>query len=182
MKRIIPIFLILIFALCSCNGHTPDVPSTSETLKEEPYQFVTKSIGTYSIMPTYKYLGWRSFTDEKAIRDYHIWENKFDGKYVIIYNLIAKQGTFPPNLQWINEYDSIYHKGMRAAYITMGERPLLALQQFGVILPDCFILAQEVHHNDKEAVIRILVVPDKMCAEDYEPVMEELDRVIVKTP
>jgi len=182
MKRIIPIFLIFLFFLVSCKTTTPVKPSTEETLKKEPYQFVTKSIGTYSIMPTYKYLGWRSFTDEKAVRDYHVWENKFDGKYVIIYNLIAKQGTFPPDLHWIDTYAAIYHKGMRAAFITMGERPFMALQQFGVILPDCFILAQEVHHNDKEAVIRILVAPDKMCSEDYEPVMEELDRVVVTTP
>jgi len=182
MKRIIPIFLIFLLVLCSCNGHTPDVPSTPETLKEEPYQFVTKTLGTYSIMATYKYLGLKSFSDEKAKREYHVWEDKFDGKYVIIYNLMANQGTFPPDLQWVSKHGAIYHKGMRAAYITMGERPFMALQQFGVVLPDCFILAQEVHHNDKEAVIRILVVPDKMCAEDYEPVMEELNRVVIANP
>lgn len=168
------IFILLIF------GCATDPITTKED--DQTFRFISRSMGLVSIMPTYQYIGEKDLSDQKATRVYHIWEDSMNEKYIMIYHLIAKQGTFPPGLQWVTPNGAIYIKGMRAAYTTIGEKPYSALQKFNLRLQECFILAQEVHHNDTEAVFRILIVPDETCAEEYEPVMEELDRVTIKDP
>jgi hypothetical protein len=64
---------------------------------------------------------------------------------------------------WVNPNGALHIKGMRAAYDSIASRTYSAMQKLGAEFPDCFILAEEVHVAPKEALFRILIVPDKMC-------------------
>ena len=96
--------------------------------------------------------------------------------------IVPKEGTFPDNLVWNNPNTALNVKGMRAAYSSISSRSYSIMNKLGADFPECFILAQEVHLDPREALFRILIVPDDMCTEDYEPVMEELDRVAIINP
>jgi len=157
-------------------------PDEEKDFKTDP-SFTTKYQGDIGIISSYKYIGFDDFSDEKAIRKYYVWENATENKIIMIYQLIANKEPFPKDLEWITP-NALYRKNMRAAYTTVAGRPLSALHHFGMELPDCYILAQEIHIDEskKEAIFRILIVNDEFCTEDYEPVMEELDRVAIINP
>ena len=179
MKRIIPIFLIpLLFMVIACpNNKVPDT-----RVEEDTNTFVSKQHGSIAIMPTFKYMGEKINEEGKGIRRYFVWENNYDQKYIVILQLIPKEGVFPIDLDWTPKEGSLYIKGFRAAYDSIADATNTILLELGAIIPDCFILAEEVHVKPTEALFRILIVPDKMCSGDYESVMEELDRVIIINP
>jgi len=174
MKKIIPIFLIFLFFLVSCKTTPQSAVETDINV------FTSKTFGEIAIFPTFKYLGMKERSENsKAYRKYHVWENPYENKYIMILQMIPKQGkTFPSDINWFSG-NPLYVKGMRAAYSSIGGRPHGVMVSLGAEFPPCFILAEEVHLSPKEVVFRILIVPDKMCAEEYEPVMEELDRVAI---
>jgi len=178
MKKVLSIFLIALFFLVACNGGNKPVTKVEPVTKT----FVSENHGPIAIFPTYEYLGMKESFEGKSNREYHLWENKFDGKYILIIQIIPKEGTFPSDLVWNSTQGSLYVKGMRAAYNSIAARTYKIMKQLGAEFPPCFILAQEVHVSPKEAIFRVLIVPDKMCTEEYEPVMEELDRVAVIKP
>lgn len=178
MKRIIPIFLILLFICLSCNGNK--VPDTR--VEKDINSFVSKNHGSISILPTYKYIGMKETNEGKGIRKYFMWENEFEGKVIIILQLVPKEGVFPITINWTPEEGSLYVKGFRAAYDTIARPTYEVVTELGGLIPDCFILAEEVHVKPTEAIFRILIVPDKMCAGEYKPIMEELDRVAIINP
>ena len=181
MKRITIIFLITLFLLISCS---PVKKPIKQELIENPYTFQTKLQGDISIMPSYKYVGSKDFSDEKAKRSYYVWIDRNQNKYIMIYQLIVNKGKFPSDIQWINNDYAIYSDGMRAAFTSLGKRPYETLKSLNIELPECYILGEEVHvsETNDECIIRILIVPDDLCAENYEPVMEELDRVAIINP
>ena len=96
--------------------------------------------------------------------------------------IVPKEGTFPNSINWVSNNGLIYSKGMRAAYNSISSRSYTIMTDLGAVLPECFVLAQEVHVSPKEALFRILIVDDEMCAEKYESAMEELDRVAILMP
>ena len=180
MKKCKPIFLILtlVFLLVSCGGQ-----GTETGLEPETKTFVSKTHGEIGIFPTYEYLGVYESGEGKGIRQYNVWEEPFSGKYLLILQIVPKQGTFPKDLLWVNPKDALFVRGMRAAYDSIASRTYSAMQKLGVEFPACFILAEEVHVAPKEALFRILIVPDAMCTgNDYPSVMEELDRVLIINP
>jgi hypothetical protein len=176
MKKIIPIFLIFLFFLAGCET-TPQ-----STVEKDTNIFTSKTHGDVAIFPTFEYLGMNESTEGKGVRKYYIWENKFENKYIMILQIVPKEGNFPEDLQWISKKDALYVKGMRAAFTSIASRSYIIMQKFVTEFPPCFILAQEIHVAPREALFRILIVPDKMCAEEYKPVMEELDRVAIINP
>ena len=177
MKKIIPIFLIFLFFLVSCKT-TPQ-----PTVEKDTNIFKSNTHGDIAIFPTYKYLGMKERSENsKAYRKYHVWENPYENKYIMILQMVPKQGkSFPSDINWFAG-SPLYVKGMRAAYASLGERPYSVMVNLGAKFPPCFILVEEIHKSPKEVIFRALIVPDKMCAEEYEPVMEELDRVAIINP
>lgn len=182
MKYIISIFLMCIL-LVSCWSSGPVVPVEPFDSAEYHYMTPNQSFPYIAIMPSYKFVGEKDFSDQKAVRRYTIWESVSENKYLMIYQLIVREGEFPSNLEWITE-DAIYKSGMKAVYTTIGNNAFKAIDHYGLIIPDCFILAQEIHINEanNEAIFRILIVNDEFCTEDYEPVLEELNRVAITNP
>jgi len=182
MKRIFTIFLMCIL-LFSCSQNTLVIPE--EPFDNQTYKYLTpnQSFPYISIMPSYKYVGEKDFSDQKAVRKYTIWESVSEYKYIMIYHLVSNQGPFPSNIEWTTD-DVIYKSGMKAVYTTVGNNAYKALDHFGLVLDDCFILAQEIHINEEnnEAIFRILIVPDEFCTENYQPVLEELKRVTITNP
>lgn len=178
MKRIFSIFLILFFALVACNGNKK--PDTR--VEEDVNTFVSKQHGPISIMPTFKYMGEHINEQGKGVRRYFVWENSYDQKYIIILQLIPKEGVFPTDLVWIPPNGSLYIKGKRAAYDTIADPTYMVIKELGGVLPDCFVLAEEVHVKPTEAIFRILIVPDKMCGGKFILPMSELDRVAIINP
>ena len=180
MKKCKPIFLILVlvFFLISCGSGQ----RTDTGIQPETKTFVSEKHGDIGIFPAYNFMGTYELATEKSFRQYNLWENPYEGKYIMIIQIVPKEGTFPPNLVWNDPQTSLYIKGMRAAYDGISSRSYSIMQKLGAEFPPCFILAQEVHVHPKEALFRILIVPDKMCTGDYEPVMEELDRVLIINP
>jgi len=184
MKRIIPfiltvlLFLVLLFLVVACPGSKK--PDTR--VEKDINTFVSKNHGNISILPTYKYIGMKETDHGKGIRKYFVWEDTFTNKIIVILQLVPKEGIFPVTLDWTPTQGSLYIKGFRAAYNTVAEPTHKVITELGGILPDCFVLTQEVHVKPTEAVFRILIVPDKMCSEEYEKVMEELNRVAIINP
>jgi len=178
MKRIFSIVLILLFALVACNGNK--VPDTR--IEKDTNTFVSKQHGPISIMPTFKYMGEQVNKQGKGIRRYFVWENSYDHKYIVILQLIPKEGTFPTDLDWIPTDGSLFIKGKRAAYDSIADLTHTVLLDLGAVIPDCFILAEEVHVKPTEAIFRILIVPDKMCEGKFILPMSELDRVAIINP
>jgi len=176
MKKIIPIFLIFLFFLAGCNS------APQPAIEKDTNIFTSKTHGDISIFPIYKHLGEKRNTEGKGIRTYNVWENPHENKYIMILQIVPKEGTFPEDLVWTPANGRLYVKGLKAAYNSIGSRPYSIMMKLGAKFPDCFILAEEVHVAPREALFRILIVPDKMCAEEYEPVMEELDRVAIINP
>ena len=180
MKKYNPVLLILIlvFSLVACGGG-----QRTDSIEPETKTFVSQTHGEIGIFPTYEYMGVYESSEGKGIRHYHLWENPYDGKYLMILQIVPKQGTFPPDIMWNNPKDAIYIRGMRAAYDSISSRSYGIMTKLGAQFPACFILAQEVHVAPKEALFRILIVPDNMCTgNDYQSVMEELDRVLIINP
>ena len=175
MKKIIPIFLIFLFFLVSCQTTPQKAVETDTNI------FTSKTFGDIAIFPAYKYLGETNNIEGRGIRRYHLWENPYENKYILIFQIIPKEGTFPEDLNWFSG-NPLYVKGMRAAYDSLSERTYSVMINLGAKFPPCFLLAEEVHTSPKEALFRILIVPDDMCGDDYEPVMEELDRVAIINP
>ena len=177
MKKVIPIFLIFLFFLVSCKT-TPQ-----PTVEKDTNIFKSNTHGDIAVFPTYKYLGMKERSENsKAYRKYHVWENPYENKYIMILQMVPKQGkSFPSDINWFAG-SPLYVKGMRAAYASLSERPYSVMVNLGAEFPPCFILAEEVHVAPKEVLFRALIVPDKMCAEEYEPIMEELDRVAIINP
>ena len=176
MRKAIYLFIFL-FLLVACTDLVKDTK-----IEKDTNIFISKTHGEVAIFPTFKYLGVVDLTDYKAHRKYFIWENNYENKYIVITQIIVKADKFPPNIQWINPNGAIFARGMRGAYTSIANRPRLALEKVGGVLPDCFILASEAHVKEREALIISLIVPDKMCSENYEPVMEELKRVAIINP
>ncbi len=179
MKRIIPIgLMILLLFLVACPGNKP--PDTR--VEKDINTFVSKNHGSIAILPTYKYIGMKENNQGKGIRKYFVWSNDYEGKTIIILQLVPKEGVFPVTIDWTPKEGSLYIKRFRAAYDTIADQTYEIIKEFGVTLPDCFILAQEVHVKPTEAIFRILIVPDKMCGGKFITVMSELDRVAIINP
>ena len=113
MKKYSPIFLILILilSLVACGGQ-----GTETGLDPEINTFVSKTHGEIGIFPTYNYLGQYDSAEGKGIRQYNVWEDPYNGKYLMIIQIVPKEGVFPSNLVWNNPKDALHIKGMRAAY------------------------------------------------------------------
>jgi len=184
MKKVIPIFLLILFFLAACGGQdvkeTKD--STPKEVKKDTSSYISLNHGTIGVFPSYKYLGMEEASTEKGNRKYYLWEHPRLNKYILILQIVPKEGTFPENIKWVSPDDALYIKGMRAAYSSISLRTYEIIKKLGARLPDCFILAEEVHVIPEEALFRILIVPDAGCSEDYAPVMEELDRVTILNP
>jgi hypothetical protein len=184
MKKITSFCLMFIFFLIGCGKGAP----TGENIikktefKEDINTFVSPSHGTVAIFPTYKYLGSKEDSEGKGIRKYYVWEQPDEGKYIMILQLVPKEGTFPEGIDWTPKEGSLFIKGKRAAYNSINARSQKVMNELGAELPPCFILAEEVHVSKTEALFRILIVPDQMCLGNYEPVMQELDRVAIIKP
>lgn len=184
MRELISIFLISVFILFGCSG-TPDTPEEiiEETIIEKDINtFTSPNHGTVAIFPTFKYVGDKENYQGNTMRKYHVWEQKHERKYIIIIQLLPKEGVFPDSKRWISTNDRLFVKGMRAAYNNLTPKTKQVIYDMSIMLPTCFIAAQEVHVVPQEAIIRILVVPDRMCVGDEEPVMEELDRTAIINP
>jgi len=179
MKKILPLVLIVFFAAFGCPKKDPP---PEKPVDQVASTFISANHGDIIILPTYKYVDEVKYNKGKAARYYHIWENKFEGKYIIIFQLFPKEGVFPDDVNWTPEQGSIFIKGKSAAYDSIAVRLHNALTQLGIQLPECFILAQRVHVSPTEALFRMLLVPDDMCSGDYSPVMKELDRVAIINP
>lgn len=175
MKKTISILFFILFIISCASKPQAVVKPEDKNLK-----FVGNN-QIISIFPTYRYVGEQDFSDENVLRVYHIWYNDFDGKIIMIYHLKMKKGMFPNNVQWLDKNSALFVEGMRAAYTNVIGRALIALNNSNIKLPDCYILGQEVHinKNNKEAVLRMLITPDKMCSEEYMKTMNELDRVAI---
>ena len=182
MKKFIPFLIIIAFILSGCSGTPEQGEIIEETIIEEDINtFVSPNHGSIAIFPTFKYLGSKESSTVKSIRKYHVWEQKNEGKYVMILQIVPKEGTFPENLNWTPEEGALFIKGKRAAYSTISFTAQKIMFDLGADFPLCFVLAEEVHVVPTEAVFRILIVPDR-CEGNYEPVMEELDRVAIIKP
>ena len=182
MKKCNHLFLIMILILSlsfiACNGsQVTDTPVDNQIST-----FTSPTHGSIAIFPTYKHLGTSKNTEGKGIRTYNVWENERTNKYILIIQIVPKEGTFPEDLNWTPANGRLYLKGLRAAYNSIGSRPYSIMTKLGAKFPPCFILVEEVHVDPKEALFRILIVPDEMCAEEYEPVMEELNRAVIINP
>ena len=157
--------------LIACNGgQVTDTPGVDHQVK----MFTSAVHGNIAIFPTYKHLGTKKNTEGRGIRTYNVWENERENKYILIIQIVPKEGPFPEDLNWTPTGGRLYKKGLKAAYNSIGSRPYSIMMNLGAEFPPCFILAQEIHHNNTEAIFRILIVPDSFCSERYEPVMEEL--------
>ncbi len=175
MKKIAIVlsFLLLIFA---CNGTGPEV--RDDPVDVEASYFYPKYHNPIAIFPTYKYLGKKNMESEKAAREYNVWKDNRSGKYILITTLTPKGDGFPENVTWINRDSAIYSNGNTTAYTSLHTRPLSVIHELdGGVLPDCIIVAQEFYFNKKEAMFKALIVPDEMCSEVAEPIIEELNRV-----
>ncbi|MCF8019873.1 MAG: hypothetical protein K9L62_10780 [Vallitaleaceae bacterium] len=174
MKKnfVLSIILLLLMACASSQQPVVDVESVDNYFK-------TKHHNEIAILPTYDYLGMRSINimDSIAVRDYHVWENQDDNKYILITVLTPKNGAFSKDMPWINRKNAIYSHGNVVAYNNVHERPLSVINDLGRFLPDCIIIAQEFYFHEKEVLYKALIVPDEICAEIPEPIVEELNYV-----
>ena len=91
--------------------------------------------------------------------------------------LKPKGDAFPRDYKWVNKSDAIFSRGNIAAYNSLHPRPTSIINEFDGPLPDCVIVASEFYFHEYEVMYKALIVPDKMCAEVAEPVVEELNRV-----
>lgn len=180
MRKLIPIFLIILFVVSGCKT-TPSIQE-EDIIEESTSTFTSLEHGEISIFPTYEYQGVSDQSDEKNIRKLYLWVNKADNKYIIVNQIIVREGTIPPGTKGIDPYGSLYSSWDEAVYTSIAERPYRTLGLFGIDLPPCFMAAVGAHIGDKEAIIRILIVPDKMCSENYQPVLEELNRSVLLDP
>jgi len=182
MKKILSIVLVLVLLfIFSCNGTGPKVRQGKEdpTVDTFTNYFYPKYHKPIAIFPTFKHIGVRSISATgKAYREYNIWKDDRKGKYILITTLRSTQGEFPEDFEWIDRDNAIYSNGNKTAYNSLHERPLKIIHEMsGERLPDCIIVAQEFYFNKKEAMYKVLIVPDEMCAEDAGPIIEELNRV-----
>jgi hypothetical protein len=177
-KNFILSTILLLLVACSAS-HQPvgDVESVDNYFKSKHHNEI-------AIFPTYDYLGMRSINimDSIAMRDYHVWENQHDNKYILITVMTPKSGSFNKDMPWINRENALYSHGNIVAYNSVHDRPLSVINDLGRVLPDCVIIAQEFYFHEKEVLYKALIVPDEMCAEIPEPVVEELNRVANMQP
>ena len=184
MKRIfklIPILFILTMFACSIEKNP--------NLKEEPpiigitSYFYPKYHKPITIFSAFKLIGVKSISEnEKAHREYNIWKDSKTNKYILITVIRPYGRSFPDNVQWIDRESAIYSNENKTAYDFLHERPTSVINDFdldGTPLPDCIIVAQEFYYHPQEVIYKVLIVPDKMCAKDVEPVIKELDRVAI---
>ena len=129
-------------------------------------------------------MGKKTINSEKsiALRDYHVWEQKSSGKLILITVLTPKKGTFPDGIEWVDRKSAIYSHRNVVAYTDVHERPAGVIRELGASLPECLIIAQEFYFHEKEVLYKALIVPDEMCAEVAEPVVQELNRVANMQP
>lgn len=180
------LLLIPLFFMLACAG--PEIkedgkPTTEGNITRHTVDFQPKYLDKITIFPTYRFLGSERTESSGAFRNYFVWENKFEGKYVLILQLFPRgEDTFPPDVQWVNPDGALYHRGMRAAYDSLSKSAVEIINKLGGELPDCFIVGQEVVVDRKlrEAILKVLIVPDKFCSGNWISVMEELDRVIIQ--
>jgi len=182
MKRILkllPILFLLTMFACS-SGMNPDIKEEPPIIADTVY-FYPKYHKPISIFPTFKLIGFKSFSEDgKAYREYNIWKDSRTNKYILITVIRPLGNSFPTDVQWIDRESAIYSDGNKTAYNSLHERPTSVIYDFdGVPLPDCIIVAQEFYYHAQEVIYKVLIVPDKMCAENAEPVIKELDRVAI---
>lgn len=170
--KVLPFLLILFLVSCWGNQVEPVVDKTNYF--HSKYQF------PIAIFPTYEYLGEEKMETKGAFRTYHLWKEQSSGKYIMI-NVLTPKGSikFPENIQWIDYETAIYTRGRVAAYNRVHSRVEGVINGLDGPLPDCIIAAQEfyIDPDRKEAIYKMLIVPDDTCLEVYEPVVEELNRV-----
>ncbi len=169
-------WLTVLFLLTGCFGTGPDVIDPAVDTQINFYR--SKVHNEIAILPTYKYLGTKSINIEtsKAIRTYHLWKDQGRSKYVLITILTPKHGTLPKDYNWVDKRSAITSHGNIATYNSVHPRVKDVISQLDGPLPDCFILASEFYFNEKEVMYKALIVPDKMCFEIAEPVIQELNR------
>ena len=178
MKRIfqfVPLlFLLFLFA---CNGVTP---TPDEPVDKQTNYFYSEYQNPIAIFPTYKYLGCENIVTTKAHREYYVWKEHRENKYILI-TVLKPNGSnsFSKDIKWIDKEIAIYSSGNIAAFNFLHIRPRGVIYKLDGDIPDCVIVAQEFYldKNRKEAIYKTLIVPDKMCTEISEPVIEELNRV-----
>jgi len=188
MKHFLTIFLICIFlSACATNPieNAEDLKQPEEVtvkyLQTSAYNSGARMIGD---VPVYSYVGEKDFSDENVFRRYNLWENRSEGKYIMIYHIILKKGEFSKDVKWVNREYAIFVDGMRSVYTSISKRPWSVLQYYNAELADCIMLVQEAHINDdnNEAILRILIVPDEDCNQDFWNPVNELDRVTITNP
>lgn len=172
LKVLSTLFFIL---LISCS----DTTVIKKPVDIQSNYFNPKYQNEIVIFPTYKFLGHKKVDIDSSIahRDYYVWQNESSDKYILVTILTPKKGVFDRNLEWIDRKSSIYSHDDIVAYNNVNERPAKIIKEFGGILPDCLIIAQQFYFHEKEVIYKALIVPDKMCSEDAEPVVRELNRV-----
>jgi len=176
MKRIFQIVPLLLF-LIACNGITP---TREEPVDKQTNYFYSKYQNPIAIFPTYKYLGSENIITPKAYRDYHVWKEPRSNKYILITVLQPKgSDRFSKNIKWVDKETAIYYRGNITAFNFLHLRPRGVIYKLDGDIPDCVIVAQEFYldKDGKEAIYKTLIVPDKMCNEIPEPVIQELNRV-----
>ncbi len=175
MKNIIKILFVL-FLIMGCNGTGPEV--REDPVDIQASYFYPKHHNPIAIFPIYKYLGKKNMESDKAMREYNVWKDNRSGKYILITTLTPKGDGFPKNVNWIDRDSAIYSNGNVTAYTSLHTRPLSVIHELdGGFTSDCIIVAQEFYFNKKEAMFKALIVPDEMCSEIAEPIVEELNRV-----
>lgn len=188
MKHFLTIFLICIFlSACAPSPITTkdDIAPDEITVKYlQTSAYMSGAKGYVESFPVYSYVGEKDFSDEKVFRRYNLWENRAEGKYIMIYHIIMKDGKFPRDVQWVDRESAIFVDGRRSVYTSIAGRAFTTLQHYNAELPDCILLVQEAHVNDKdnEAILRILIVPDEDCNQDLWNPVNELDRVTLTNP
>jgi len=179
MRKIFTLLAVL-FLLAGCMGGKSSTPVMDEGFDTQTKYFNPEYHNPIAIFPTYEKLGTHSLDTEKAHRKYHVWQEKRTGKIILI-TVLTPNGydSFPKTIRWMDSPGALYVGGNTAAYNHLNSRPAAAITKLGGVFPDCFIVAQAFYldKNRKEAIYKALIVPDDVCAEEFEPVIDELDRV-----
>lgn len=166
----------MLFLLClSCFGGKVETP-----VDEKFSEFKTEYHNPIAILPTYEYVGKKEMETKGAYRTYYLWKEKSSGKYIMI-NVLHPKGSdsFSKDIEWIDRESAIYSEGNIAAYPELHYRPASVVAELDKPLPKCYVVAQEFYLDDerKEAMYKMLIVPDDTCLIVYEDAILELNRV-----
>lgn len=170
--------VVLLFLLTvGCFGQGTE---HSPVVDEKYNEFKTDYHNPIAILSTYQYVGNKNMETTGAYRSFYLWKQKSPLKYILIQVLHPKGKQFPEGVTWINRTDAIYSEGNITAYTSLHERPAKVIEELtGKPIPACIIVAQEFYldKDRKEAIYKLLIVPDDTCLLTYEDTVSELNRV-----